>query len=97
MNPYILTLWSLATALTAQSLAAGLSIELYLRQELASGQRRSWLAVATGSLLLALHHGYTLELALRTGLYDMRQAVLAGLIALLFALGVFGLRRNVGP
>lgn len=94
MNHYVLTLWSLAFALLAQSLATGLSIELYLRKDLASGLRRSWLAVAIGSLLLAMHHGYTLELALRTGLYDMRQAVLAGLIALFFGLGVFGLWRN---
>jgi hypothetical protein len=94
MNPYDLTLWSLIVALITQSLATGLGIELYLRKDLNSGLRRSWLAIAIGSLLLALHHGYTLELALRTGLYDMRQAVLAGLIAIFFALGVFGLWRN---
>ena len=46
------------------------------------------------SLLLALHHGYALELAVRTGLYDMRQAVLAGLVGLLFALGINALRRQ---
>lgn len=97
MNHYILTLWSLAIALVVQSLATGLSIEIYLRKELASALRRSWLAVAIGSLLLALHHGYTLELALRTGLYDMRQAVLAALIAIFFGLGVFGLWRNARP
>jgi hypothetical protein len=50
--------------------------------------------IAIASLLLALHHGYALELAVRTGLYDMRQAVLAGLVGLLFALGINALRRQ---
>ena len=35
-----------------------------------------------------------LELAVRTGLYDMRQAVLAGLVGLFFALGINALRRQ---
>jgi cell shape-determining protein MreD len=96
MNPYHLALWSLAVALIFQSVASGLSIELFLRKEQAGGVRRAWLAIAIASLLLALHHGYTVELALRTGLYDMRQAVLAGLTAILFALGTYGLRRNAG-
>ena len=94
MNPYTLTLWSLANALIAQSLFSGLAIELSLRKEQVSGLRRSWLALSIGSTLLALHHGYSLELALRTGLYDMRQAVLGGLVAVFFALGVWGLRRQ---
>jgi len=94
MNPYTLTLWSLATALLAQSVVTGLSIELFLRKEQAAGVRRSWFAVAIGSLFLALQHGYALELALRTGLYDMRQAVLSGLVAVFFALGIYGLRRS---
>lgn len=94
MNPYTLTLWSLAVALIAQSLVAGLSIELLLRPNQAASLRRAWLAIAVGSLLLALHHGYTIELALRTGLYDMRQAVLAGLTSILLAFGFSGLRRS---
>lgn len=94
MNPYTLTLWSLAVALIAQSLVAGLSIELVLRPKRAAGLRRAWLAIAIGSLLLALHHGYTIELALRTGLYDMRQAVLAGLTSIFLALGFSGIRRS---
>lgn len=94
MNPYTLTLWSLVVALIAQSLVAGLSIELFLRPSRATGLRRAWLAIAIGSLLLALHHGYTIELALRTGLYDMRQAVLAGLTSIFFALGFYGIRRS---
>lgn len=94
MNPYTLTLWSLVIALFAQSLFSGLAIELLLRKEQVSGLRRAWLALSIGSTLLALHHGYNLELALRTGLYDMRQAVLSGLVAVFFALGVWGLRRQ---
>lgn len=94
MNPYTLSLWSLAVALVAQSVVAGLSIELFLRRKQSAGLRRAWLAIAIGSLLLALHHGYTVELALRTGLYDMRQAVLAGLTAILLALGFNGIRRS---
>ncbi|MDP3538278.1 MAG: hypothetical protein Q8S26_06190 [Azonexus sp.] len=94
MNPYALTLWSLAIALIAQSLVSGLYIELYLRKDQSNGLRRAWLAIAIGSLLLALHHGYTVELALRTGLYDMRQAVLAALTAIFFALGTYGIRRQ---
>lgn len=94
MNPYVLSLWSLAVALIGQSLVSGLCIELYLRKDQPSSLRRAWLAIAIGSLLLALHHGYTVELALRTGLYDMRQAVLAGLTAILFALGAYAIRRQ---
>lgn len=94
MNPYVLSLWSLAVALIGQSLVSGLCIELYLRKGQPSGLRRAWLSIAIGSLLLALHHGYTVELALRTGLYDMRQAVLAGLTAILFALGAYAIRRQ---
>ena len=94
MNAFNLTLISLIGALLAQSIVAVLALELYLRKDLPGSVCRTWLAMAIGALLLALHHGYTLELALRTGLYDMRQAVLAALIAMFFGLGVFGLWRN---
>ena len=80
-------------ALVTQSVAAGLSIELFLRRNQAAGPP-GLAGDRIGSLLLALHHGYTVELALRTGLYDMRQAVLAALTAILFALGVNELRRS---
>jgi hypothetical protein len=39
-------------------------------------------------------HGY-IELALRTGLYDLRQALLGSLISALFALGIYGFRRQL--
>lgn len=94
MSAYSLTVWSLIGALLAQSIAAGLSVELFLRPDPARHHRRIWLAVAIASLLLGLHHGYTLELAMRTGLYDMRQALLAGLASIFLALGIYGLRRQ---
>lgn len=94
MSPFSLSLWSLIAALIAHTLATCLAIEFNWRKEIAAWTRRSWLVIATASMLLALHHGYTLELALRTGIYDLRQAVLAGLGGILFALGVYGLRRS---
>lgn len=94
MSSYSIAVLSLIGALLTQSIAAGLSIELYLRRNLPSAVSRTWLAIAMASLLLALHHGYTLELAMRTGLYDMRQAVLVALTGLFFALGIYGLRRQ---
>ena len=78
MSSYTLTVFALAGALIAQAVAAGLATESFLRKGRPSLARRSWLALAIGSLLLALHHGYALELALSTGLHDLRQAVLAG-------------------
>lgn len=94
MNPFTLTLVALIGALLAQSIVAVLALELYLRKDLPGTVCRTWLAMAIGSLLLALHHGYTLELALRTGLYDLRQALLVGLVGLFFVLGTYGLKRQ---
>jgi len=93
MSSFTLAVFALAIALIAQAVAAGLATELFLRRGRPSLERRSWLALAVGSLLLALHHGYALELALSTGLHDLRQALLAGFAALLLALAVSGLRR----
>jgi membrane protease YdiL (CAAX protease family) len=94
MSAYDLAVWSLIGALFTQALAAGLAMEVYLRPDLPRATGRSWLAIAIASLLLALHHGYSFELAIRIGLYDMRQAVLAGLVGIFFALGVFGFRQQ---
>ena len=94
MSAYSLAVWSLIGALFTQALAAGLSMEVYLRQDLPRAVGRAWLAIAIASLLLALHHGYTFELVIRTGIYDMRQAVLAGLTGIFFALAIFGFRRQ---
>ncbi|PKO90634.1 MAG: hypothetical protein CVU16_09935 [Betaproteobacteria bacterium HGW-Betaproteobacteria-10] len=94
MSAYGIALWSLIGALLAQSVAAALAIEFYLRKDLPRATCRTWLALAIVSLLLALQHGYSLELAVRIGLYDMRQAVLAGLVAIFFLLGIYRLRRQ---
>lgn len=94
MNAYTLTLFTLSGAMIIQIFVLALAIEGYLRNTLDRGLRWSWLAIAVGSMPLALHHGYTLELALRTGLYDTRQAVLMALASLFFALGIYGFRQR---
>jgi hypothetical protein len=94
MNSYEITLWALAGGLLGQIYAAGIAVEAVLGHGQPAIWRRIWLAFASSSMLLALHHGYALELALRTGLHDMRQAVLAGLAGVAFALGSQLLRRQ---
>ena len=93
MSAYTMTLLALLAALIAQSWATGLATERFLRTEQSALARRSWMALAIASLIFALQHGYALELAVSTGLYDLRQAVLAGVASLLLALAVHGLRR----
>jgi hypothetical protein len=94
MEPYGLTLAALLTAIIAQSLAAGLCAELAWHRAQIPAERRIWLAFAIAMLLAALHHGYSLELAVRAGLFDLRQAVIAAISALLFAAAAWGLRRR---
>lgn len=93
MSSYTMTLLALLGALIAQSWATGLATERFLRKEQSALARRSWMALAIASLIFALQHGYALELAVSTGLHDLRQAVLAGVASLLLALAVYGLRR----
>jgi hypothetical protein len=94
MEPYSLTLVALLMALVAQSLAAGLCAELSWHRAQVPAERRIWLAFAVAMLLAALHNGYSLELAVRTGLFDLRQAVIAAVSGLLFAAAAWGLRRR---
>lgn len=94
MSAFSLSVWALAVALLCQSLATGWATEVFLRKQVPTGLRRAWMAMAIAAMLAALYHGYTLELALRTGLYDLRQAILGAVISLLFALGLFGFRRQ---
>jgi hypothetical protein len=94
MSAYTLSLLALFVALLAQAVASGLATELFLRKGLDRLVRYSWLALAVGSLILALQHGYALELAVSTGLHDLRQAIMSGVAALLLALAVYGLRRR---
>ena len=49
--------------------------------------------LSLAGLLFALHNGYALELAVRTGLYDFRQATLSMLAGLLAAFAVHRFRR----
>jgi len=93
-NPYLLAVLALLVAAIAQTSAAWLASELFLHKGLGSTRRRAWLAIALAAALLALHTGYALELALRTGLYDLRQAILTACVGLLFALGVYALKRQ---
>lgn len=95
MNGYELTVWALAAALAGQAYAAGLAIECYLLRGQPAARRRLWLALAVGALLLALHHGYTLELALRTGLHNLRLALLAAGAAACYGLATHALRRQL--
>ncbi len=94
MSSYHLSIFALLLALMVQAGAAGLSIECYLRKDLSRAVSRTWLATAISSLLLALHHGYALELAVRTGLHDVRQALLLALVGIFFGLGIYGFRRQ---
>lgn len=90
MSPYTAALLALVLALAGQSLAAGLALECALRHS----RPTAWLALALGSLLLALHHGFSLELALWAGIYDLRQAILAALAGALCGGAVLLLRRE---
>ncbi len=94
MNDYSQSLLALLLAFAAQSLVAGLATEVFLRKEIASSARHGWLALAIAALLFTLHHGYSLELALRTGLYDLRQAMISGIAAVLLAYAVNQFRRR---
>lgn len=94
MNSYSLTLAMLLAASILQIWSSALAIEAVLRRKQDGGMHRTWLAVAGAAMLFALHDGYALELALRTGLYDLRQAVLTVLAALMMAFAIHGFRRR---
>lgn len=84
MSPYALAVISLILALLAQCAATGLVTLAALR----SPYRRARMALAIGLALLALQHAYTLELALHTGLFDLRQALLAAGVSFLLLIGL---------
>lgn len=94
MNHYSLNLLALAIAIFGQAIACGLCAELALSRSRPRFSRLSWAMLAAAAALLALHHGYSLELAMRTGLYDLRQSLLAAVVALLGVLALFGLRQQ---
>lgn len=94
MNPYTLAVFALLLAAVAQTSAAWIATELFLLKGQGSTRRRAWLTISLAAMLLALQHGYAIELAMRTGLYDLRQALLAMLVSLLLVLGLFSIRRS---
>lgn len=94
MDAYTLNLVFLFVALLCQVLISGTSVECWLRRDLPRRQRTTWLALSLAGLLFALHHGYALELAVRTGLYDFRQATLTMLAGLLAAFAVHRFRQQ---
>ena len=93
MSSYALTLVALLVALIAQLWATGLATQRFLRKEQSALARRSWMGMSFASLVFSLQHGHALELAVSVGIYDLRQAVLAGIASLLMALAVHGLRK----
>ena len=89
MSPYVLAVLSLALALAVQCFAAGIMTFMALRPP----YRRAAMVLAIGLALLAMHHAFSLELALHTGIFDLRQALLAAGGSLLLLLGLAGFRR----
>ncbi len=95
MNEYAISLLALGIALVGQSVASGLAFERLFHRSPDTAKRKLWLAVAIASLLLGMHHGHTIELALKTGIYDFRQALLAGGSGLLYAYAIAVFSRRV--
>jgi len=93
MNPYHLSIYFLFAAAASQALAAALAIQSWLARGQTGARRRMWLTFSLGALLLAVHHGYALNLATHTGLYDFRQATLAMLSGVLTVFAIVQLRR----
>lgn len=89
MSHYALAVLSLALALVAQCFATGIVFFRALRPP----YRWAALVLPFGFSLLALHHAYDLELALHTGLFDLRQSVLAAGVSVFLLLGLSGFRR----
>lgn len=90
MSPYPLAVFSLFLALFAQFIAAGMATVVALRPP----YRRSHMALAIGLGLLALQHALSLEMVLYTGIYDLRQALLAAGVSTLLLLGLLGFSRR---
>lgn len=85
MNDYLLALIALGAAVLGHSLASGLAIERLLRRNNSRAAFRLWAGLAIIPLLLVLQNAQALELALKTGLYDLHQALLGGAAGLLTA------------
>ena len=93
MSGHTLSVLALCVALLAQFWSAGVATGQFLRKEQSALAQRSWLALAIATLIFALQYAYLLEMAVSTGLYDVRQAVLAAVASLVIAAAAFGFRR----
>ena len=93
MSDYSLACLALFFAAVAQTSALWLTTEAWFAARGQRARRVGWFALAAANALLALHHGHDLELALRTGLFDYRQAVLASLIAACSTVAALAFRR----
>lgn len=94
MSSYQIAVLALIAGLAGQAIAGGLAGERCLRGQCQAGDRFLWLVLAGGALLLTLAHVQALELAVHTGLHDLRQALLTGGGGLLYAIAVGGLSRR---
>ena len=89
MTPYALAVLSLLLAVAAFSIAAALAAWRALR----GPGCRGTLFLSIGFVLLAITHVYSLELAVYSGLFDLRQSLLAAGVAVLLLAGLAGIRR----
>lgn len=89
MSPYALAVLSLLLAVAAFSIAAALAAWRTLRAPGGWGT----LFLALGFALLAIKHVFSLELAVYSGLFDLRQSLLAAGVAIFLLAGLAGIRR----
>lgn len=94
MSDYLLALFALGCGLIGQAMASGQAIDCLLRRRETMPGQRIWACLAIAALLLALQNAYALELALKTGLYDLRQSLLGGVAGMLSASLVYALSRR---
>lgn len=94
MSAYQLSLLALAVGIFAQAAAAGLAFQCTLSRQLSLAARGYWFVLGCASLLFGLHQARALELAVKTGLFDLEQALFAGIASLLLAIALFGLSRR---
>lgn len=93
MSAYSAAVVGLTLAFLAQCLAAGLAV----RAAFGRPYQRACLGLAIAAGLLAVQDVYALELALRTGLFDLRQALLAGGAALFLMSAMLALKPAGTP
>ncbi len=93
MSAYTLAVIALFVAAVFQTGALWLCVEAFFANGQTRSRRVSWFALGSAALFLALHAGHALELALRTGLFDLRQSLLAVLVSCGLVIAAIGFRR----